>query len=86
MINFRKPFSKIGTLAPKDFSKIVGDPSGLWRSLIKNGYINEEGVVQGKFRELPRGAQIELEKIYADKQTRPHPPALVCQIPADDKK
>lgn len=55
---------KFGTLTPKNFSNIVADPNGLWENLIKNGYINEEGILQGKFKELPRGAQIELEKNY----------------------
>jgi len=64
MINFRKNFIKFGILTPKDFSNIVGDSNGLWRSLIKNGYLNEEGMLQGKFRELPRGAELELEKNY----------------------
>ena len=68
MINLKKNFIKFGTLTPKYFSNIVGDPNGLWRSLVKNGYLNEEGMLQGKFRELPRGAQIELEKSYAGKQ------------------
>lgn len=70
MINFRKNFIKFGILAPKDFSNIVGDSNGLWRSLIKSGYLNEEGLLQGKFRELPKGAELELEKSYAPQKEK----------------
>ena len=68
MTNLKKKFVKFGTLSKKNFSGIVSDPDGLWRSLIKSGYIDKEGALQGKFRELPQGTQVELEKNYADKK------------------
>lgn len=50
------------------FSGVIDDVNLLWLELIKNGYINEDGVIQEEFVRLSCREQMRVENRYSDKQ------------------
>ncbi len=68
MINkIRSKITHYGTVSKNDFARIIDDPESLWGSLIQNGYINENGVLQNKLKEVGI-EQIELDRRYQNKK------------------
>ena len=56
-----------GIVTKQDFSGITNDIDGLWKDLLKNWYINNEGIVQAKFNILKEASEMKLRKPYTNK-------------------
>lgn len=52
----------------ENFSKIVNDPERLFSDLVKNGYIDEEGIIQSETRRLRPHSKLKLPDTYITKQ------------------
>ncbi len=57
-----------GIVQKRDFLGLVDDPEGLFSNLVVNGYIDESGAIQGKFRALQDASSLEMDSIYANKK------------------
>lgn len=52
----------------RDFSKVIQDTDGLFNDLIKNGYLDGNGKVQDKFKDLRGHLNIKLGAAYESKR------------------
>ena len=60
--------SNAGTVEKKNFSELNVDVDGLWDDLIKNGYMDNNGVVQGKLFAFAHHSGITLDTTYENKK------------------
>jgi hypothetical protein len=55
------------TVSKLDFEELWLDIEGLWQDLIENGYINNEGHIQEKFKQLSSASDMRLQQKYVRK-------------------
>jgi SAM-dependent methyltransferase len=56
------------TITKMDFSEITNDINGLWASLVKNNYINDQGILQNQFAAMRDPSELQLDIKYNDKK------------------
>ncbi|MDD5355560.1 MAG: HEAT repeat domain-containing protein, partial [Candidatus Omnitrophica bacterium] len=57
-----------GAVAEKDFLVLGVDAKALFENLIKNGYINDKGIIQHKFDSLQDFSKMDLDSVYQSKK------------------
>jgi protein-export membrane protein SecD/preprotein translocase SecF subunit len=65
----RTPYDTFGSITQQDFSGLVPDPQALWKDLVSRGYINEQGGIQSRLRDLSGVNALELDPVFAGART-----------------
>jgi SecD/SecF fusion protein len=61
----RTPYDTLGTITVHDLSGLAADAQAVWNNLLSKGYINDQGAIQQKFRNLSSPEALELEPAFA---------------------
>jgi len=59
-----------GSVRKEDFSQIGRDEEKLFNNLIKNGYLDEKGIIQDKFLAITHPKEMKLDSAFYDKRER----------------
>ncbi len=70
MIKLRIKILKKLAVKEKHLLKVTNNPDALWRTLVINEYIDNDGILQEKFFELTNASQLKIEESFSAKKEK----------------